>query len=239
VGFSPEGLLVAAGDRFGGVFLWEAESGQEFWTLRGHTKAIRGLAWRQDADVLATASEDGTVRTWDLHTGQQQAVWDAHPGGVTAMTWHPSGRIVTGGRDRRIKVWDETGQLLADLGPTAEGVTRVGMTADGSAVVSGDWSGMVHLWPLTGGKPAPLPLPVLPAATVAMPVPQLRALPVRSVTQPALSKLDIATRELAAAKEALAAATRAVAEAERVLQELSAEQNRPRESVPGPSRSEP
>ena len=71
VGFSPEGLLVAAGDRFGGLYVWEAKSGKEFLTLRGHTKGVTGLAWRADSDALASCSEDGTVRVWDMHTGSR------------------------------------------------------------------------------------------------------------------------------------------------------------------------
>jgi hypothetical protein len=62
VGFSPEGLLVAAGDRFGGLYVWEAKSGKEFSTLRGHVKGVTGLAWRADSDALASCSEDHTVR---------------------------------------------------------------------------------------------------------------------------------------------------------------------------------
>ena len=75
-------MLVAAGDRFGGLFVWEAKSGKEFLTLRGHTKGVTGLAWRADSDALASCSEDGTVRVWDMHTGQRTAKWDAHAGGV-------------------------------------------------------------------------------------------------------------------------------------------------------------
>ncbi len=38
--FSPEGLrLPASGDRFGGLQVWEARSGREFLTLRGHVGA--------------------------------------------------------------------------------------------------------------------------------------------------------------------------------------------------------
>ncbi len=44
-GFSPDGLPVAAGDRFGGLFLWETRSGKEFLALRGHQKGINAIGW--------------------------------------------------------------------------------------------------------------------------------------------------------------------------------------------------
>ena len=38
--FSPDGVLLATGDRNGGMFVWEAHTGREYLTLKGHTKAI-------------------------------------------------------------------------------------------------------------------------------------------------------------------------------------------------------
>jgi mono/diheme cytochrome c family protein len=175
VGFSPEGLLVAAGDRFGGLFVWEARSGKEFLTLRGHTGAVTGLGWRADSDVLASCSEDGTVRLWDMHAGTEAARWDAHLGGALALDFHPSGVIATAGRDGRVGVWDATGKRVADLGPSADHVTRVALTPNARAVVSGDWSGELRLWPVGGGPAVKLALPLDPqqmtAAVIPVPTP--------------------------------------------------------------------
>ena len=45
---SPDGLLVAAGDRFGGLFVWEVRTGREFLSLRGHAKAVTAIGWLAD-----------------------------------------------------------------------------------------------------------------------------------------------------------------------------------------------
>ena len=171
--FSPEGLLVAAGDRFGGLFVWEAKSGKEFLTIRGHTGAITGLAWQADSNALASASVDGTVRVWDLHSGSELHKWDAHKGGVSDVCFHPTGVIATGGRDGQVKIWDGAGKLVADIGPAGDHVQRVGLMADGKTVVAGDWSGAVRVWPLAGGPATTLALPVetKPAEFVAISVP--------------------------------------------------------------------
>ena len=69
VEFSPDGVLLATGDRNGGLFVWEAATGREFLTLRGHTATITDVSWRADSNVLASASEDGTVRLWEMENG--------------------------------------------------------------------------------------------------------------------------------------------------------------------------
>lgn len=187
--FSPDGLLVAAGDRFGGLYLWEAKSGKEFAVLRGHTKGVTGLAFRADGDALASASEDGTLRVWNLHTGSEAAKWDAHADGALDVQWN-AGALATAGRDGHLRVWDEKGKKLADLGPAADAVLKVALTADAKTVLSGDWSGAVRGWPVAGGAPNALALPVRTAAPVstAIPVP-VPELPVAAVkpTAPTVS----------------------------------------------------
>ena len=142
--FSPDGLLDAAGDRFGGLFLWETRSGQDFLSLRGHAKPSRDRSG-SGGDTLATAGEDGRVVIWDLHTGNVAREWDAHSAGVLGIDIHPSGRIASAGRDRRIKVWEPGGRLTADLGPTADQATRVAWMPGGHSLLSGDFAGELRV----------------------------------------------------------------------------------------------
>ena len=151
VGFSPEGLLVAAGDRFGGLYVWETKSGKEFLALRGHTKGVTGLAWRADSDALASCSEDRTVRVWDMHSGAETAKWEAHEEGVLDLAFHAAGVLATAGRDGRVKVWDQKGKAIAELGSGGDAVLQVSFTADAKSVVSADWSGGTLTRPLAGG----------------------------------------------------------------------------------------
>jgi WD40 repeat protein len=41
--------------------IWDAESGKELLTLRGHSAGVVGVAFSPDGKRLATATEDGTV----------------------------------------------------------------------------------------------------------------------------------------------------------------------------------
>jgi WD40 repeat protein len=216
-GFSPDGLLVAAGDRFGGLFLWETRTGQEFLVLRGHNKGITALAWTSGADGLVTAGDDGAVQVWDLHQGRMSARWEAHAGGVLGLDVDAAGRIVSVGRDRRVKVWAPGGSPLAELGPTSDQATRVAWMPDARTVVSGDWSGQVLLWNVADATSSALPAPVLEPRSTALTLVEPTLTPVRPhVPKPAAvaaaaAPADDLDAALTAAREAAAAAERTVA----------------------------
>ncbi len=185
VAFSPEGLLVAAGDRFGGLYVWETRSGKEFYTLRGHTKGVTGIAWAADSNSFVTCSEDTTVRRWDMHAGTEVFQWEASEEGLLDIACHPSGTIVTAGRDGQVKIWDRMGILKSKFGPVDDAVLKVAMTNDAKTIFSSDWSGSVRSWPLAGGTPVKFALPLVakaaPLTVVPVPTP---ALPVVAIRNP-------------------------------------------------------
>ena len=79
--FSPDGQLVASGDRNGGVYVWEAETGGIVFTLGDHRESITDLSWRADSQMLASSSEDGRVilgsRRMAFRLGRSMPTWTA------------------------------------------------------------------------------------------------------------------------------------------------------------------
>lgn len=143
VAFSPDGVLVASGDRAAGLVVWEAETGRQFLDLTDHKGAINAIAWRDDSNVFASASDDGTVKLWDIVAGKALKSINAHDGGATSVAFDHEGRLVTGGKDRKVKLWDAAGNLIREFPVMKEAVLAVAITHDGSQVIAGDWTGEV------------------------------------------------------------------------------------------------
>jgi hypothetical protein len=65
VAFSPDNKRIASASEDMSVKLWDAETGEEVLTLKGHAHAVCGVAFSPDGSRIASASLDGTVRVWD------------------------------------------------------------------------------------------------------------------------------------------------------------------------------
>ncbi len=77
VAFSPDGTRVLTGaglygrpvsdsDEDSTAKLWDAETGQEIRTFRGHTSSVISVAFSPDGTRVLTGSEDRTARIWQL-----------------------------------------------------------------------------------------------------------------------------------------------------------------------------
>jgi predicted nucleic acid-binding Zn-ribbon protein len=144
--FSPDGVLLASGDRNGGLYIWEAATGSEFQNLRAHEKRIASLAWRGDSNLVAAGSEDGTITWWEMANGTQVKKIGSH-GGVLALGFAPDGRLVSGGRDGHARIWDGNGAQQRDWVPSGGSpVLKTVFTDDGKRILTGAWSGEVKSW---------------------------------------------------------------------------------------------
>jgi mono/diheme cytochrome c family protein len=157
--FSPDGVLLASGDRNGGLHVWESFTGREYLALGGHGGPVTSVSWRGDSNILASSSEDSTIRLWEMENGRQIRSWNAHGGGTLAMQFHRNGQLVSCGRDRVAKLWDQNGKQLRAFEAFSDLALRVAVDHNGKRVIAGDWNGEVRMWNAADGKRlAALPL---------------------------------------------------------------------------------
>ncbi|HEY1111644.1 MAG TPA: c-type cytochrome domain-containing protein, partial [Opitutaceae bacterium] len=222
VEFSPNAKVLASGDRNGGLVLWEAETGQEMFTLNGHRGAITALSWRGDSEILVSASEDGTLKLWKASDGSSLRSINAHPGGVLATHFSHGGEILSSGRDNKVLIWDVTGKTLRRIPFTGDLPNRVAFAHNSARAIIGDWQGKVTAADAKSGKA----LGTLAAnpPTLANRVKQnaLALAKLKSDLSKAAKASDAATAAAKTTQEAVAAARKAIAEAKTANADVAA-----------------
>src|SRR5438876_450320 len=99
------------------AMVWDAASGRELLTLKGHSAVITSVAFSPDSQWIVTGSWDQTVKVWEAASEQQPLTLRGHRAGVWSAAFSPDGqRIVTGSDDQTAKVWETaSGQELLTL----------------------------------------------------------------------------------------------------------------------------
>src|ERR1700683_5441814 len=73
-------------------------------TLRGHTERIGRIAWSPDGRMLASPSQDRTIRLWDAGTGECLRMIEGFGSEVLAVAFDPAGRTLASGSGKTVKL---------------------------------------------------------------------------------------------------------------------------------------
>jgi WD40 repeat protein/predicted MPP superfamily phosphohydrolase len=122
-------------------------------TLAGHAENVWAVAVTPDGAHTVSASQDGTLKLWDLDRGTEIRTLSGHAGWVRDVAVTSDGaRVVSASEDRTLKLWDlDQGAEIRTLTGHDNVVLTVAVTPDGQRAISGSHDKTLRLWDLDRG----------------------------------------------------------------------------------------
>jgi WD40 repeat protein len=103
-----DGKRLAAQCASGEVRMLDAERGHEISPLL-MSRHPGTFAFSPDCKRLATGLIDGTVKVWDLTSGQDTLVLNGHTNSVSGLAFSPGGHhLISASTDMTVRTWDAT-----------------------------------------------------------------------------------------------------------------------------------
>jgi WD40 repeat protein len=120
----------------------------------GHEGGIKSVAVMPDGRHAISASQDHTLRVWDLDTGQELRILAGHAGTVNGVAVSPDGRqALSASDDRTLRLWDvDAGQEVRVLPGHGGRVHGVAFMPDGRRAVSASGDQTLRMWDLETGR---------------------------------------------------------------------------------------
>ncbi|CAG8009515.1 unnamed protein product [Penicillium salamii] len=102
---------------------------------------------------LASGSEDGKLRVWDLHKRKSIASLESHVSLVRSLSFSPSeNALISASRDKTVIVWDARTWKTRRIIPVLESVEAAAFIADTPLCVIGGENGKLRVWDCNRGS---------------------------------------------------------------------------------------
>jgi len=154
--------MVLSASRDNSIIMWnlvreDGKYGVARRRLTGHSHYVQDVAISSDGQFALSGSWDGTLRLWDLNTGNTTRRFVGHTKDVLSVAFSADNRqIVSGSRDKTINLWNTLGQLKFTI--TEDGhkewvsCVRFSPNLTTPLIVSAGWDKVVKVWNLNHCK---------------------------------------------------------------------------------------
>lgn len=157
IAFHPKFSSIASGSDDFTIKIWDWELGELEMTLKGHTRAVRGLDYGTPLGVpgvlLASCSSDLTIKLWNPTDGYKNIrTLQGHDHIVSAVRFIPNTSLLaSASKDMEVRLWDVTnGYCVKTIQGHTGWVRDIAPSVDGKFLVSTGDDMTVRLWDISG-----------------------------------------------------------------------------------------
>ncbi|KAI9658392.1 MAG: hypothetical protein M1821_002525 [Bathelium mastoideum] len=116
--------------------------------LEGHSGSVISVAFSSDGKQIASASEDNTIKVWDVERGGAAYTLEGHSHFVLFVAFSPNNnQIVSASKDKTIKIWDtKKGDILCTLRGHSDDVLAAVFSPDSEQIASISRDTTIRIW---------------------------------------------------------------------------------------------
>lgn len=134
------------------IFVWDVLHRNFHDIFRGHTKVIRTLAITPNGRMIASGSDDKTIRVWDVNTGTEMLKFASDE--MLGLSFSMDGKWLASTSSRSmIRLWEMTNvKQLPPLKGENGFAMALAFSPDSKTLASGSREGIVHMWDIASAK---------------------------------------------------------------------------------------
>ncbi|XP_055821413.1 WD40 repeat-containing protein HOS15-like [Solanum dulcamara] len=132
-------------------------------TFSGHQNEINAIKWDPSGSLLASCSDDSTVKIWSMKQDVCLHDFREHHKEIYTIKWSPTGAgtsnpnkqllLASASNDSTVKLWDvELGRLLHSLNSHREPIYSVAFSPNGEYLASGSLDKCMNIWSVKEAK---------------------------------------------------------------------------------------
>ena len=126
---------------------------EPFLTLTGHDAPVIVVKYSPDGSLIASGSDDASVRIWDSSDGSLVRELIGHMESVNDLSFSPDGAILaSASNDGSVRFWDvDGGNLIRTIDPLIDRVYNVEFSPDGNLIAIGGNNCFIELRQINSG----------------------------------------------------------------------------------------
>jgi|GEM_PF-1321689 len=119
-----------------------------------HSAGINSCVFSSDGKIFVSASDDNTLKLWDVSSGKEIRTYFGHEGQVLGCAISSDGKtLVSASSDKTLKLWNvESGKEVRAFTDHQSPVWGCAISPDGKTLVSASSDNTLKLWDIESGK---------------------------------------------------------------------------------------